>query len=460
MPAISVQQVLRLPQRRHDIETGHRPRRASRQFVRGRRQQHTGQGKFFRQAAGHDADDAAMPFVMMQDQRGIFQQMRFGFDLADGGGIHLVGQESPAGVGVFQAASQARGAVDVVGGQQLDSRVGVFNSAQGVQAWRDGKTDVPFVERGGVNLSALQDGANARTRIRPQLRQPELQQVAVFAQQRHDIGDHAQRNQIDMRGGDFWFQRLDEFVGDADAGQIAQGVSFWQAARIYDSQRSRQPLWQSMMVGDDGIDALLRSQLGRSVRVNARIAGQQQVKAIFQVALQGRRMNAMPFAESIGQMRRDARAQLAQRSIEQRGSCLSIDIEVAPDQDALSLADGFSQARHSRFDIGQVAGGRWRVLRGIQELSGSGRIADAHARQSPGHDRMSANGRSERGGRLGLRRELPGAGQGCHRLASQRADPGHVAWSARPCCLCPQDMRGLRIQQLALWNPKMPGQPC
>ena len=116
-----------------------------------------------------------------------------------------------------------------------------------------------------------------------------------------------------MRGGDFRFQRLDELVGYADAGQISQRVAGWQAARIDDSQCRGQPLWQSMMVGDDGIDALLPSQLDRSVRVNARIAGQQQVKAVFQVVLQGRQMNAMPFAESVGQVHGDARAQLAER---------------------------------------------------------------------------------------------------------------------------------------------------
>ena len=174
MPAISVQQVLRLSQHRHDIQPGYRPRRASRQLVRGRRQQHGGQGEFFYQATGHDADDATVPFGVMQDQRGIFQQMRFGFDLADGGGIHLVGQESPAGVGVFQAARQTRGAAEVVGGQQLDGRVGVFDPPQGVQTGRDSKTDVPLVERGGFNLSALQDGADAHARSRSQLRQSEL----------------------------------------------------------------------------------------------------------------------------------------------------------------------------------------------------------------------------------------------------------------------------------------------
>ena len=106
------------------------------------------------------------------------------------------------------------------------------------------------------------------------------------------------------------------------------------------------------MVGDDDLQPALARIRDGFVSGDAGIARQQQVRGVA-VDLRGQRLHpdAVQFAQAIGDVEIHERAVAAKAIQQQGGRGLAVDIEVTPDQDALS---GFNGSAETRYCCGHV----------------------------------------------------------------------------------------------------------
>ena len=87
--------------------------------------------------------------------------------------------------------------------------------------------------------------------------QPALEQIAGVAALPRNVGDDAERDEIEQ-GRLVAAQRFDQLVGDADAGQVAQGVTVGEPLRVDDGVSVRQFGRQGVVIGDHHVDRRAR----------------------------------------------------------------------------------------------------------------------------------------------------------------------------------------------------------
>ena len=179
------------------------------------------------QPARDDADDAGGPGRVGQHQRAAFQQRRVAGDLRLGALLDLVAQQLAPGVQRLQVGGEDAGAADVACGQEIDAHVGVGQPAGCVEPRPQDEADVLLREPGRVEFGFFQQRDQARPLRAAQCSQPALEQVAGVAALERQVGDDAQRDQIEVAGRiprppRPFVQRLGQLVGHAHAGQVGQ----------------------------------------------------------------------------------------------------------------------------------------------------------------------------------------------------------------------------------------------
>jgi len=165
-----------------------------------------------------------------------------------------------------------------------------------------------------------------------------------------------------------------------------------QQLRVDHGAGGRQERGQVVVVGDDQVHAARAGVLHRLVGVDAGVAGDNQLHAVVDQALQPGQVDAMPLLGAQGDVKTHLPAQAAQRLHQQRGCGLAIHIEIAPDGDALAGVDGPLDAFDGLRHAGQVKGRGWGVARRVQEGAGAVDIGHTPLRQDARHQRMAADG--------------------------------------------------------------------
>ncbi len=161
--------------------------------------------------------------------------------------------------------------------QQTRGDIRARHPARGVHPRRDLKRHVAAVDRLAGQSRHLDQRAQADL-VRP-LRQQveaELRDDAVLADERDDVGQRADRRDLDERRQQplaiaFTTERLHELQRDADAREILVGIVAIVAPRVDDRDRDRQLGIGLVVIRDDQVDAQLARALRRLDAANAAV---------------------------------------------------------------------------------------------------------------------------------------------------------------------------------------------
>ncbi len=225
------------------------------------------------QPVGDNTDHAAVPLRMRQHNHAAVEQRRILRDLRLRGVVDLLDQQPSLDIERFQPRRQHARPLDVASGQQFDGKLGVVQSAERVQAWRQRKADGFFGDLRRIDLRQCDQGLQAEPLGVPQRIQPALKQIAGVAALLRDVGDDAQCYQIEQLRC-VAAQRRDQLIGDADAGQVAQGMTLGEPLRVDDGVSVRQFRRQGVMIGDHDVDSLRVGVVNRLVLADAGVAGE------------------------------------------------------------------------------------------------------------------------------------------------------------------------------------------
>jgi hypothetical protein len=217
---------------------------------------------------------------------------------------------------------------------------------------------------------------------------PRVTSLAVFRQQRGQVGHGADGDQVEQvcfvelgAGGHGLAQRLGQFVGDADTGEHGVGVGGVGAFGV-DNGRCRRQLWpQTMVVGDDHIQANAVGVDHFSHRADAAIYSDHQVGGKFFLDFaQGVAVQAIPLVYAVGDVGADlhlGQAEAAQRLGKQDGGGHAVGVEIAIDDDSFISFDGLLQAGDRLVHVGQAKGVGAFQIAVVEEGLHVGRVYDA-----------------------------------------------------------------------------------
>ena len=129
----------------------------------------------------------------------------------------------------------------------------------------------------------------------------ELRDDAVLADQRHDVGERADRRDLDearhqLVAAGAAAERLHQLQRDADAGQVLVGIGAVVPLRVDDGERRRQLGVGLVVVGDDQIDAELARAPRRLGAADAAVDRDDQRDAVGVQPLDRRRLQPVAVA--------------------------------------------------------------------------------------------------------------------------------------------------------------------
>lgn len=137
----------------------------------------------------------------MQDQDVGGTHGQNGGDLRLGRAFNLVAEQASLGVQALQAQRNGARSVDIVGQQQLDAHGGIVQAAGGVEARRQYKADVAFIQPRRAEGCRFSQGGQAWSQGGAHLAQAALKPIARVAGLEGDVGDDAERDQINQTIG-------------------------------------------------------------------------------------------------------------------------------------------------------------------------------------------------------------------------------------------------------------------
>ncbi len=203
------------------------------------------------------------------------RRLRLGFGLRQG----LELDRLPLAVEAIELGGDSGGFDRIVLEQEIDAEIGAADAAAGIDARAEQKAEMPGFRRTGkprhIHQAGMPDAFAAAQRD-----QPLGDEGAVETDQRHDIGDGAQRHiieeaeQIGLRPirrpeaalAQHAVERDDGHEDEPDRGEMPEARKVVAAVRIDDGDRRRQNLVGLMVIDDDDIDAEL---LGFGERLDA-----------------------------------------------------------------------------------------------------------------------------------------------------------------------------------------------
>ena len=208
-------------ERGDQVEAGDAPRRAAGDVALDREQDRR-PPVALGQPRGGDADDPGMPALAREHQRRCLGQL--GRLLAERG-LGRVGDlalgRPPLGVGPVEVVRDRRRPLGVVGQHQLDAGVGAVEPAGGVDPRGEPEAQRLLVHRLGLDLRDGHQRPHARARRRPHRGEALADEPAVLADQRDEVGDGRERDEVELgRGG---VAPAPGRLGEPRAGGLAQG---------------------------------------------------------------------------------------------------------------------------------------------------------------------------------------------------------------------------------------------
>jgi len=117
---------------------------------------------------------------------------------------HLVAQQPALGVQPFQVHCHLARCGNFAGGQKIHNWIGVIQPSQGIQARRQHKTDMLFIELFCLCAGQFQHRLNCRAGVFSQPLQAFLHNPTAVAGQNSQIRHSSQRCQVKLICSDLW----------------------------------------------------------------------------------------------------------------------------------------------------------------------------------------------------------------------------------------------------------------
>ena len=186
-------------QRIHDIKSWHRTGAATAHCGFAAHYQH-GTGEFFGQFTRRQSNHAVMKMLTRDNHNPLLilagLQRQF-----TGGGLHIAHQSLAILVGCVQLVGIAPRRFLVLGEQQIVGQRRITQPSSGVDAWRQPKADAVGVHFARRNIGNCKQRQHSWALGQIHGLQAIMHQHAVFAGQRHHIGDGAKRHHIQQIAG-------------------------------------------------------------------------------------------------------------------------------------------------------------------------------------------------------------------------------------------------------------------
>ena len=308
---------------------------------------------------GGDSDHAAMPAFPADDEHIVRADRRVGFD-----GLLRLRDEIrflalAAQVFFVQLQRQAARLLDrrfVVGEEQTGRDVGRAHPSGRVDAGGENESDLVAVDPLAAQPGRFEQRAQSNG-VAPaaQGSEPELGDDPVLADERDDVGECADRGNLDecreppaLAGA--LAERLHQLQGDPDAGEILVRIPAVGALRVDHRQGGRQCALRLVMIGDDEIDAELARAQGRLAGANAAVDRDDELHAFAMQAIDCRRLQAVTVAQPLGDEVHDVATEQLEGATQDDGRGDAVDVVVTVDGDALPAGQGpldaLDRARH------------------------------------------------------------------------------------------------------------------
>ena len=325
-------------QRLQQVEPGNAPARAARPSALVDGEDDRRLAVMLDDPRGDDADDAGMPPLA-----GDHQHPRIASGLGKGPqrGLRRVGHAAlglpPLVIGRVELGRNRAGASGVPGQHQLNPGVGAVEASRGIEAGGDPEGDVALVEDLGLDLRDRHQSAQTRPPSLAELGEPATGKGAILADQRHEISDRRQRDEVQvprLLGGAVKapgsLERGDELVGDGGPAEAREGIGADLGVddRAIGKRRSR-----LMVVGDDRRDAHRLDSLDLRNRPDPAVGRDQQAGFPLAQVLDTRPAQPVAIRESVGNDPIALRSGAAHRADEDRRRAHPVDVVVAVDRD-------------------------------------------------------------------------------------------------------------------------------
>ena len=253
--AEALQQMGARAERAVQVEGRHRPARALPRVVAAG-DHHDRAPVPLHEPRGDDADHALVPVLAPEHVPAPAPQLLGpGVDAGDRLAQDPVLDGLPVAVERLELGRQALCLVRVVGEDQLERDVRAREPAGGVDTGREAEADGRRVDRGRVDPRRAHERPQTRLARPCQRAQPGARERPVLVDERHDVGDRRERDEVEMAGDGRVVgpeQRLRELVDDAGAAELGERVR--RRARR-DDRAVGQRLAGPVVVGDDHVDA-------------------------------------------------------------------------------------------------------------------------------------------------------------------------------------------------------------
>ena len=241
----------------------------------------------------------------------------------------------PFAVELLELGGEPRSLVTIFRQQQLERLCGVAEPPGRVDAWCEPEADGAGVDRCRI------DARRAHQRLEPGLlragerAEPRRRECAILVEQRHDIGDRGQRDQVEV-AVDVGSERGEQLVRDARAAQLGERVP--RRPRRHD-RAVGQRLARPVVVGDDHVEPEPASFSDLVDGGDPAVHGQHERDAVLRQARERLAGHPVAFVEAAGQVPLDVRPELAQARDRECGRADAVDVVVAVHADALPGGD-------------------------------------------------------------------------------------------------------------------------
>ena len=352
------------------------------------------------QSTGHKPDHAGVPTATGEHESGVACKVAHFADLFVGGEVDAAFQTVAAAVELVDVLGQRLGTLRRVGGEQLDAKLGLTESAGGIEARTDREGDILAPQR--FLVVELGDGhqcGEAWDRVLFQRDQPVVHENAVLVQQRHHVGHRAERRQTDRlqqklaqvradlgRLAGAAAQRPGKFERDGRSAQIAERIAMAGQTRMDDGRGAGEFRTGLVMIGDDELDTQLLGGERFACAGDAAVDGNDERGAGILELRERFVADAVSVVEPAGQVIADIAAEQLEAAIDERGGGHAVGVVIAVDDDAAAGFDCAKNAIDRLRNARQLVGIAQAAEPRIEKTAGLIGVGDAAGQEQLGHD--------------------------------------------------------------------------
>ena len=340
-----------------DVEPGHAAGRTGSHAVVVAGENHAGLVEDLRQARGHNADDAAVPLFVEEDDGLVLVAVLQCHDDAVGFLRHGLVQVLALLVVLVDLLGQLHGLLLVPFDEECYGLAACLHTSGCVDARPYLEDDVPQGNLPAPESAHLHERLDAGAGSAVELAQAVVGQDAVLAHDGHDVGSDADGTEVEqgdeLRELDAVVQgkSLNQLEANAAAAEVLVGVGVVEALGIEHSHSRRQLRARHVMIADDEVDALLLG-IGNLVgSLDATVEHDDKPHARLAGIIDTLARDAVAVVVAVGNVIVYVAGELLQEAIHECHCRATIHIVVAIDEDALLASEGFVEAVHGLLHV-------------------------------------------------------------------------------------------------------------